>query len=222
MDEQIPAMPERIEARSAMAAPSSSASSPAFRSPSSPPGRRTRFRGRRTICFGIVPLVVGVILELVAGRYLLDPRSLELAATGVPSAIFMTGVILVGTGVAAALPSPSTSSCQRQLPGGRGGRNDGGERCSARGSPRRSRERTPHPSQAMPRKDIAEVFARFAAASRSRRASSTTATRSRCWSRWSCRRRRPTPSVNKATPALFKLPTRLRRWPPSARTASPS
>lgn len=51
----------------------------------------------------ILPLVAGIVLELVAVWMLLDPRSLELARYRRAVRWFMTGVILVGIGVTMAI-----------------------------------------------------------------------------------------------------------------------
>lgn len=51
----------------------------------------------------IVPLVAGIVLELVAVSMLLDPRSLELARYRRAVRWFMTGVVLVGIGVTMAI-----------------------------------------------------------------------------------------------------------------------
>jgi hypothetical protein len=53
--------------------------------------------------FGVIPLVVGVVLELVAVWMLLDPRTLELARYRRAIRFFMTGMVLVGIGVCLAI-----------------------------------------------------------------------------------------------------------------------
>ncbi len=53
--------------------------------------------------FGLVPLVLGVILELAAVWMLLDPRCLELARYRRAIGVFKAGVVLVGIGVTLAI-----------------------------------------------------------------------------------------------------------------------
>jgi hypothetical protein len=53
--------------------------------------------------FGLVPLVLGVILELAAVWMLLDHRSLELRRYQRAIGAFKAGVVLVGVGVALAI-----------------------------------------------------------------------------------------------------------------------
>ena len=62
--------------------------------------------------FGLIPLVLGVILELAAVWMLLDPRCLELARYRRAIGVFKAGVVLVGIGVTLAIAvdlSPSRS-----------------------------------------------------------------------------------------------------------------
>ena len=53
--------------------------------------------------FGLVPLVLGVILELASVWILLDPRSLELTHYRRAIRLFKAGVVLVGVGVTLAI-----------------------------------------------------------------------------------------------------------------------
>ena len=55
---------------------------------------------------------------------------------------------------------------------------------------------------ANPAADVAEVFRRFKGHNPEPKGNCSTPIRSRCWSRWSCRRKRPM-SGQQATPALF-------------------
>jgi hypothetical protein len=53
--------------------------------------------------FGLIPLLVGIILQIAAISQLLDHRSLELARYRRAVRWFMAGIILTGIGVAAAV-----------------------------------------------------------------------------------------------------------------------
>lgn len=53
--------------------------------------------------FGLIPLVIGVVLELISVWMLLDPRSLEMRYYMRSIRFFKVGVILVGIGVTLAV-----------------------------------------------------------------------------------------------------------------------